>query len=487
MDEMIAQELIPTGVPGLDDILHGGLAPGNLYVLSGSPGTGKTTLCMQFIGAGIRNRERCLYVTIATVRDDLPAFAEAMGFALDPELFSVYVVDISEQLMEGPEKRIFHPAEMELSEVMKGLLAEVKRVKPQRLVIDSLSDLEILSEEMATYRRLLFSLLREFGDSTGTVLLTNYGSTKDLDLHLESIAHGVIRVEQLSRDYGPTRRRLMIAKMRMSAYRSGWHDFKIERAGLRIFPTLLPREHRQKKLREKLFSGNEQLDALLGGGLSRGSSSAVVGASGTGKTTLANLYVVAAARRGEHSAIYLFEETDESYLERAEGLGLPIDDFIAQGLITLRQVNIAEFSPGEFISMIRQEVEEKNARVIVIDTLSGYASAMPGEKNLTIQFHELLIYLTQKGVTTFVIVEQHGLFGLQQEMTDISYLADTILLLRYFEHRGQIRRAISVIKKRRGKHRTEICELIFSEKGIQIGEPLKEMHGVLTGVPTLEK
>jgi circadian clock protein KaiC len=308
----------------------------------------------------------------------------------------------------------------------------------------------------------------------------------DLTQHLEAIAHGVFYVEQLSRDYGPIRRRIMILKLRRRAYRSGWHDFRIEASGTRIFPTLISGEHRKKKRKELLSSGNEQLDALLCGGLNRGSSTAVVGASGTGKTSLSNLFAVAAARRGEHAAIYLFDETDESFLERAEGMGLGIDAFIEEQRVTLRQINVAELSPGEFIHMVRQEVEEKGARVVVIDTLSGYGSSMPEEKHLTLQLHELLVYLSQNGVTTFLVVEQHGIFGTQQEVKDVSYLADTILLLRYFEHKGQVRRAISVIKKRRGKHQTDICELSFSDKGIHIGQPLKQMHGVLTGVPTLE-
>lgn len=486
MEEHRVSELVATGIPGLDDILNGGLTAGKMYLLAGGPGTGKTTFALQFIGEGIRRRERCLYVTIASEQGDFLGQAQAIGFSLDPVFFNLLRVEVSEKSLDGPEKTIFHPLDMEMAELMKGVVAEVKRLKPQRLVIDSLADLRILSNNIINYQRLIFSLLREVGTGGCTVLFTNYGEFNEIDQLLEATVHGVMHIEQLSRDYGPTRRRFSILKLRERNYRSGWHDFKITSGGINIYPSLKVGSS-QKIQKEQFSSGNVELDSLICGGLDRGGSTAIIGSSGTGKTTLANLFGVAACGRGEHTVFYLFEETVDSFMQRAECLGMPVGAFVDQGLMTLRHINVAELSPGEFAAMIKEEVEVKSAKVIVIDTLSGYASAMPEESYLTLQLHEILLYLTGKGVTTFLTIEQPGIFGKEEEVKNVSYLSDNILYLRFFEYKGQLRRALSVIKKRRGKHETGIRELSFSETGVHIGEPLTEMQGVLTGVPVLEK
>jgi len=486
MEEKTFSALIPTGVPGLDDILRGGLTEGKMYLLSGSPGTGKTTFSLQFITEGISRGERCLYITVGSAGEDFVALAKACSVFLDPDLFSLHSVQISGDILGGPEQRIFHSAEAEPAGAINDLLTEIRRVRPKRLVIDSMSDLRLLSDDLVSYRRLVLAMRRELGAGDCTVVITNNIGQSELDAHLETICHGVIRLEQVVLGYGPVRRRLLVLKERGRAYRSGWHDFKIEAAGIRVFPALIAGEHRQKARGEQVDSGNKNLDLLFDGGLDRGSTTVIIGASGTGKTTIANLYAVAAARRGEHVAVYLFDETDESYRERAEGLGLGVDSLVNSGLMTLRQINVAEFSRGEFTAMLIREVEENGAQIVVIDTLSGYASAMPDEKYLIIQLHELLTYLCQKGVTTILTVEQHGLFGsLTTEVENVSYLADSILLIRFFELRGEIRRAISVVKRRRGKHEKTIRELTFSAEGIVIGNTLLEMQGVLTGVPIL--
>jgi circadian clock protein KaiC len=479
-------ETVPTGVPGLDDILGGGLAAGKMHLLSGGPGTGKTTLSLQFIAEGIRRGERCLYVGVAGGGEDFPSLAQEMGISLDSELFSGHTVEISEEVLAGPEQRIFHSSEAEISGTMTKILTEVRRVKPKRLVIDSLSDLQALSEDRVSYRRLILALRREFSRGECTVLLAAHNAPDEADTHMETMCHGVIYLRQSAGAYGPVHRRLMVLKFRRRAYRSGWHDFLITAEGIRAFPTLVPGEHRQEFEKGLILSGHTELDTLLGGGLNRGSSVAIIGPSGTGKTTLGNTYAVAAARRGQHAAIYLFDETEESFRERAEGMDLSVDSFLESGLITLRQIDVAEISPGEFTAMIRREVEENDARVVVIDTLNGYEHALRGEEYMVVHLHDLLTYLSRKGVATFITVVQHGVFGAQAtEVEDISYLADTTLLLRFFEHRGKIRRALSVVKKRRGQHETTIRELSISDRGIVIGEPLEEMQGVLTGVPTL--
>lgn len=486
MQEEKASEKVSTGIASLDDILHGGLVPRKLYLVSGSAGTGKTMFSLNFVAESLRKKESCLYISVGGSGEDFIALARAAGIFLDPELFTMHTVEISEEVLEGPEQRIFHPAETEPAGAMNDLLTRIKQANPVRLVIDSLSDLRLLSEDVVSFRRLVLAMRREFIPNRATVLITNNTGATEIDSHLETLCHGVIRLEQVVHGYGPVRRRLLVLKMRGQPYRSGWHDFRIITEGLEVFPALVAGEHRQRTVPELVSSGNDKMDVLFGGGVDRGTTVAVVGASGTGKTTLVTQYAVAAAKKGEHAAIYLFEESEESFRERASGLGLDVDTFIDRRLITLRRVDVAEFSIGEFIAMLRREVEAEGAQMVAIDTLSGFANAMQDQAYLVIQLHELLSYLCLRNVTTFLTIEQHGVFGTYMtELKDVSYLADSILLLRFFEHRGEIRRAISVVKKRKGKHELTIRELTITDHGLKIGEPLTEMQGVLTGVPVL--
>jgi circadian clock protein KaiC len=487
MEEGTSPELLPTGVAGLDDILHGGLTSGKVHLLSGGPGTGKTTFSLHFLAEGIRRGERCLYITVGGAGEEFVELAKAGGILLDPAFVSLHSVQITGEILQGPEQRIFRSGETEPAEALKDILAEFQRVKPRRLVIDSLSDLRLLAEDEMSYRRMLLALRQAFEASECAVVLI-YNTDVDrteVDMHLETMCHGVIRLEQVVLGFGPVRRRLLVLKMRGRDYRSGWHDFRIVTGGIRVFPTLTAGEHSHRAQKGLISSGDANLDLLFGGGLDRGSVVAIMGASGTGKTTTANQYVADAAKNGEHVAVYLFDETAESYQERAEGVGLGIREFVEKGVFTLSHVNVAEFSIGEFTSKLRQEVEERDTRIIVIDTLSGYANAMRDQEYLYVHLHELLTYLCHKGVTTLLAVEQHGFLGHESEVKEVSYLADTILLLRFFEFRGEVRRAISAVKKRRGNHEKTIREFTISEKGVTIGEPLVDMQGVLTGVPTL--
>lgn len=360
MGQDAEKKLVSTGIPGLDEVLLGGLAAGKMHILSGSPGTGKTTFALHFLSDGIKKGEPCLYVALDGAEKDFLDLAEAGGIFLDSDYLRVYGVKISDEILEGPEQRIFRSAESELAGALKDIIAEVRRVKPARLVIDSLSDLRFLVDDPVSYRRFVLALRKEFSSEHSTTLITGNINThpSDVDLHLETVCHSVIRLEQVVAGFGPVRRRLQVVKVRGRAYRSGWHDFRIVTAGVLVFPTLVAGEHKETVPRELLVSGNTRLGALLGGGLDRGSVVALLGASGTGKTTIANQFVVDAAQRGERSVVYLFEEADDAYRERAEGLGLGVDEFTRKGLVGLERVEVAELCAGEFTVKLRQEVEE---------------------------------------------------------------------------------------------------------------------------------
>lgn len=489
MEGIHTTELVTTGIAGLDDILRGGFTAGRMHLISGRPGTGKTTFALHFIAAGIRSGERTLYITVGGGERELFDLAQTSGIFLDPGLFGIYRVEISREILEGPEQRIFRSAETEVAGAFKDLLAEIKRVKPQRLVIDSLSDLRLLAEDLIGFRRLVLGLRLELDALDCTVLLvTNVNVERsDMDMHLETICHGVIYLEQLVLGFGPIRRRLLVVKFRGRAYRSGWHDFRIETGAIQVFPTLIASEHWQQREKGQILSGKPELDSMFGGGLDRGSTTAIIGSSGTGKTTVATHFAAAASKKGEYAVIYLFDETVEAFRDRAEGLGMGIEELVQKGMIGLHHPDVAEFSVGEFTAMLRQDVTERNARLVVIDTLSGYANAMTDEEYITVQLHELLVFLSHHGVATILAVEQHGVYGSPSvEPRNVSYLADSILLLRFFESRGEIKRAMSVIKRRRGPHETAIREFTMTKEGIAIGEPLVDLHGILTGVPVLD-
>jgi circadian clock protein KaiC len=373
---------------------------------------------------------------------------------------------------------------MELSETTKLIFDRVKEIEPIRVVFDSLSEMRLLAQNSLRYRRQILALKHFFTGRCCTVLLLDDLSSEMNDLQLHSIAHGVVTLEQMALDYGSERRRLRVVKMRGIDFRGGYHDFTIKPGGLDIFPRLVAAEHHKPFIGEPTTTGSAELDALLGGGLERGTSALLIGAAGVGKSSLAMAYAVAAAERGEHATVFAFDEGLGSIYARAAGLGIPLQEHVDAGLIRIQQIDPAELSPGEFTHHIRRSVEVDGARVVVIDSLNGYLNAMPEERFLVLQMHELLSYLNQLGVVTILVLAQHGLIGPMQTPIDISYLSDTVLMLRYFESDGHVRRALSVVKKRSGPHEDTIREFRLSSRGLEVGPPLAGFSGIFAGIPT---
>ncbi len=475
-----------TGIRGLDDVLGGGLTRNRLYLVEGDPGAGKTTLALQFLLEGARHKERGLYVTLSETKRELLSVADSHGWSMDPiEIFEL--IPSEDTLQPDTQTTMFHPSEVELSETTKAVLEIVDRSKPVRVVFDSLSEMRLLAQNSLRYRRQILALKQFFLGRDCTVLLLDDRTSDVTDLQLQSIAHGVITLQHLAPEYGAERRRLRIMKFRGAEFRGGYHDFRIERGGLAVFPRLVAAEHHQSFEREPVPSELPALDELLAGGVGRGTSTLIMGPAGSGKSSLATQYAAAAAARGERTAVFMFDENIGTFLERSASLGIDIESYVNSGLITLRQVDPAELSPGELAHLIRRAVEADRARIIVIDSLNGYLNAMPEERFLIIQLHELLTYLGQQGVTSLLIVAQHGLIGsAMHSPIDTTYLADTVILLRYFESAGEVRQAISVMKKRNGRHDRTIREFRLSDSGIHVGEPLRNFRGILTGIPTHE-
>ena len=472
---------VSVGVDGLDDVLAGGFPPGRLYLIEGDPGSGKTTVGLQFLMDGVRRGEPCLFITLSESEEDLHASAASHGWDFKGIHF-VELIPSEEALGIEASYRMYHPSEVELGETIKTVLAEAERIRPKRVVIDSVSELRLLAANPLRYRRQIVALKRYFARYKSTVLFTDDQMGAEQDVHLHSLAHGVISLERVIPEYGTMRRRLQVGKMRGRAFREGYHDFVIRRGGVVVFPRLVAAEHRQVRMREALKSGIDSLDALLGGGLAKGTSTLIIGGAGTGKSSLATQFAIASAERGENPALFIFDESIATFLERSAGLGMNVEPYLKARQISLRQVDPAELSPGEFAHSVRQAAESDN-KLIVIDSLNGYLNAMPNEQFLTLHLHELLSYLGQQGVTTLLLMTQHSVTGNDESTpVDASYLADTVMLLRYFEAAGEIRQAISVIKKRTGKHERTIREMRF-DKGITVGEPLRNFQGVLTGTP----
>ncbi len=477
--------LVSTGVPGLDDVLSGGLTADRLYLIEGDPGAGKTTLAIQFLLEGIRRGEPGLYVTLSESAAELRSVAASHGW----DLAAVHLFELApsdDSLQPDAQYTMFHPSEVELTETTQQVLAQVEATNPRRIVFDSLSEMRLLAQNALRYRRQILALKQFFIGRRSTVLLLDDRTSEHHDLHLQSIAHGVITLEQLAPEFGAERRRLRVVKMRGARYRGGYHDFKIIRGGLDVFPRLIAAEHPSAFERESIPSGVPGIDAILGGGLDRGTSALLMGPAGSGKSSLAIQYAVAAAERGEGAAIFSFDESADTACHRARGLGIDIDRHLDSGLVTIQQVDPAELSPGEFTAVVRRAVEgERRARVVVIDSLNGYLNAMPEERFLTIQLHELLTYLGQQGVMTLLLLAQHGLIGAAvQSPVDASYLADSVVLLRYYERAGEVRQALSVVKKRSGHHERTIRDFRLTAQGIVVGEPLRDVHGILGGITT---
>jgi circadian clock protein KaiC len=476
-------EQISTGIAGLDAVLGGGLDPDRLYLVEGEPGTGKTTLALQFLLEGARHGEKCLYVTLSESERELQLVARRHGWTLKD--ISVFELIPPEAALD-PEKELtlFHPAELELSETSKLIFDRVTEVAPTRVVFDSLSEMRLLAQNSLRYRRQILALKHFFAGRRCTVLLLDDLSARDGDLQLHSIAHGVITLQQLALDYGSERRRLRVKKMRGIKFRGGYHDFIIETGGIKVFPRLIAAEHHKAFVGELMKSSVAELDTLLGGGLERGTSALLVGGAGVGKSSIAVTYAVGAAQRGERVAMFAFDEGLGTLFARAAGLGIDLQSYVDQGLITVQQIDPAEMSPGEFTQLIRDAVDQRSIRVLIVDSLNGYLNAMPDERFLVLQIHELLAYLNQLGVLTILVLAQHGLLGHMQTPVDMSYLSDAVIMLRYFEADGRVRRAISVVKKRSGTHENAIREFQLTSEGLKVGPPLTQFSGILTGTPT---
>jgi circadian clock protein KaiC len=481
---MTNENVAATGIDGLDHILLGGFPRNHVYLLQGDPGVGKTTLGLQFLLEGVKNGETSLYVTLSETKSELEAVADSHHW----DISGVHIFEqlIGEESLEEEETTVFYPAEVELGQTVKALLTEVERIKPNRVVLDSLSEIRLLAQSTLRYRKQILALKQFFASRKITVLLLDDRTAEHNDLQLQSVPHGVIELERYTPLYGAARRRLQLVKVRGLNFRDGYHDFSILTGGIVVYPRLVAAEHRRMVMNQQISSGVTKLDAMLGGGIDRGTSTLVMGPAGSGKSALASQYAVAAAQRGERVAMFLFEESLSSLYHRSEALGMPIEELAEQGTILIRQVDPAQMQPGEFAHLVRQAVEVDGVKVLVIDSLNGYLNAVPEERFLLLHLHELLSYLGQNGVATILVFAQQGLVGQMHTPVDMSYLADCVILLRYFESRGSIRKAISIVKKRSSKHETAIRDFSMSGTGLDIGEPLEKFRGILSGIPTFD-
>jgi circadian clock protein KaiC len=463
-------------------VLAGGFTPRRLYLVEGLPGSGKTTLSMQFLMAGRDRGERVLYVSLSETEAELREMAASHGWSLDGiELYEPLAS--AERAATDAQYTMFHPSEVELAETTQRILRHIESARPDRLVFDSLGELRLLSGSPLRYRRQVLALKQYFSDLACTTLLLDDIGPAEQGMHVHTIVHGVVRMESIDAAFGGDRRRLRVGKFRGRRFIGGYHDYRIETGGLQVFPRLVASDFRREAPQDRISTGVERLDAILGGGLARGTSTLLLGAAGTGKSSLATLVACAAADRGERSAIFAFDESVRAFVTRSEGLGFPVTTRMAEGLIGLRAIDPAELSSGEFTQVIREAVERDDVRVVVIDSLNGYLNAMPGEQHMLLQLHDLLAYLGSLGVITILVSAQLGLIGTMSNRVDVSYLADGVVLLRYYEAEGEVKQAISVLKQRTGVHERTIRPFAMSSRGFDIGDPLRELRGVLTGVP----
>lgn len=472
----------PTGIPGLDEITLGGLPPHCLYVVQGEPGSGKTTLSLQFLLEGAKRGEKCLYITFSETRSELEAVAKSHGW----DLGNISIVDLSmleNQIAPESQTTLFHPSEIELNHVTDLVMKKIRELNPARIVFDSISEMRLLAETPLRYRRQVLMLKQALAESRATVLFLDDLTVSSQDLQVQSIAHGVIHLGRLHHEFGRERRRMRILKLRGVNFTGGYHDFDILPGGVTLYPRLVASQHRDEETPGVLSSESQELDALVGGGLDRGTSNLLIGPAGTGKSTVGMKYSLAATSAGEKVAYFTFDETTSNFKRRARALQLDFDTPTQTGLFHLQKIDPAELSPGALSALIRDLVEKEGFKVIVLDSLNGYIQAMPQEHFLLLQLHELLAYLNNKGVVTIMMLAQAGMLGQMQTPVDLTYLADTVLLTRFFESSGALRKAISVVKKRTGNHETTIREYTIGVGGLKVGAVLEKFSGILTGVP----
>lgn len=476
--------LCTTGVSGLDEILGGGLPRNCLYLVDGNPGVGKTTLALQFLLQGLKEKERCLYITLSETKPELDAVARSHGWSLE----GIDIIELSaiERSLAGKSQNtMFQSAEVELNHLSKLLLDELDRIRPSRVVLDSLSEMRLLAQNPLRYRRQILTFKQRFAERSGTVLLLDDRSAVGPDVQVHSIVHGLVSMVMAPLKYGMFRRTLSVTKLRGVEFREGSHDYVIKRGGLAVFPRLVAAEHHRPFEKTTESSGSRELDALVGGGLHSGTSNLLIGPAGSGKSTISMMFAHAAAARGHRVGYYAFDESVHILRDRAQEMEIDFDAHIAAGRIELTQIDPAQIPPGKLADSIVRSVERDKTRMIILDSLNGYVNAMPSEDFLYLHLHELLTYLNQQGVLTIMILAQHGLVGPMGAPVDVSYLADTVILTRFFEARGAVKKAISVIKKRSGPHETTLRELTMTKRGVELGRPLVDFEGVLTGVPRM--
>jgi len=479
---MVSRDRVPTGISGLDEVLCGGLPANQLYLIQGKPGTGKTTLALQFLLEGVRQKERSLYITFSETHAELENVAKSHGWDLS-HIDILELSAISAQTSKETKNTLFNPSEIELKRVIDLLLEKIAAVNPVRIVFDSVSELRLLAETSLKYRRQMLAFKEFFIHRKSTVLFLDDLTTEAGDVHVQSIVHGVVLLEKFRAAYGVERRQVHIVKLRGVAFRGGTHDYLILHGGVKIFPRLVASEHTTKYENEVLSSGVPELDHLLGGGLDRGTSNLLLGPAGSGKSTISLKFALSACERGQRAAIYSFEESINNLVMRGEKLGLEVRKHLDSGHLVIRKIDPAELTPGQFASLLLKTTENSDVDMVIVDSLNGYIHAMPEQQFLMLQLHELLAFLANQGIVTILVLAQAGIMGQMQTPLDLTYLADTVVLTRYFEARGHVKKAISVLKKRSGPHEETLRELKIGQGGVKVGPILSEFRGIFTGVP----